>query len=206
MFCKIPFNKLSNSKKVRHHDHLVKPVYVAKDMGTYNKFTCTSGNYLGASCLNCNFRVTQKRNDTPMLFHNFSGYDSSVLLPGMVNCPKRLRKIKIMPKGATGYHMIKYKNLKMIDSCGFMQGSLSALVDLLMKKVDESSSDCKMEDLFPNTIACIKESRFDNAIIPLLTGKLTYPHGLIQNLEDFEKTTTFPSQEDFYSTAVLTDE
>merc|ERR1712240_59956 len=81
--------------------------------------------------------------------------------------------------GATGYHMIKYKNLKMIDSCGFMQGSLSALVDLLMKKVDESSPDCKMEDLFPNTIACIKESRFDNAIIPLLTGKLTYPHGLI---------------------------
>ena len=41
-----------------------------------------------------------------MLFHNFSGYNSSVLLPGMVNLTKRLKKIKIMPKGATGYHII----------------------------------------------------------------------------------------------------
>merc|ERR1711872_344332 len=198
MFCKIGFDKLPKSKKVRRHDQLVKPVYAKEKVGSLTKYTCTSDDYIGFSCLSCNFLVTQKHIDSPMLFHNFSGYNSSVLLPGMVNLTKRLKKIKIMPKGATGYHMIKYKNLKMIDSCGFMQGSLSALVDLLMKKVDNSSSDCKMEDLFPNTVACVKESRFDNAVIPLLTGKLSYPHGLIQNLEDFEKTTAFPSQDDFY--------
>ena len=198
MFCKIGFDKLPKSKKVRRHDHLVKPVYAKEKVGSLTKYTCTSGDYIGVSCLSCNFLVTQKRIDSPMLFHNFSGYNSSVLLPGIVNLTKRLKKIKIMPKGATGYHMIKYKNLKMIDSCGFMQGSLSVLVDLLMKKADKSSSECKMEDLFPNTLACIKESRFNNAVIPLLSGKLAYPHSLIQNIDDFEKTKTFPTQEDFY--------
>ena len=198
MFCKIGFDKLPKSKKVRRHDHLVKPVYAKEKVGSLTKYTCTSDDYIGVSCLSCNFLVTQKHIDSPMLFHNFSGYNSSVLLPGMVNLTKRLKKIKIMPKGATGYHMIKYKNLKMIDSCGFMQGSLSVLVDLLMKKADKSSSECKMEDLFPNTLACIKESRFNNAVIPLLSGKLAYPHSLIQNIDDFEKTKTFPTQEDFY--------
>ena len=61
-----------------------------------------------------------------------------------------------MPKGATGYHMIRYKNLKMIDSCSFMQGSLSALVDLLMKKVDESSSECKMAKCLGWGVRCYK--------------------------------------------------
>ena len=65
-----------------------------------------------------------------------------------------------MPKGATDFHMVRYKYLKMIDSCSFMQGSLSSLVTQLGKKVDENSADRKMEHIFPNTVQTIKESRF----------------------------------------------
>ena len=92
MFCKRAFGRLHRAQKVRHHDHLVHPVYAKEKVDGYTKYTCTSGNYIGASCLACNFRVTQKRADTSMLFHNFSGYDSSVLLPGMVKCRERLKK------------------------------------------------------------------------------------------------------------------
>ena len=88
MFCKIGFDKLPKSKKVRRHDHLVKPVYAKEKVGSLTKYTCTSDDYIGFSCLSCNFLVTQKHIDSPMLFHNFSGYNSSVLLPGMVNLTK----------------------------------------------------------------------------------------------------------------------
>ena len=79
MFCKISFAKLPKNKKCRHHDHSVKPVYVNEIVNGKLKVTCTSGNYIGASCASCNLHVTSKRNDAPMLFHNFSGYDSSAV-------------------------------------------------------------------------------------------------------------------------------
>ena len=34
MFCKIGFDKLPKSKKVRRHDHLVKPVYAKEKVGS----------------------------------------------------------------------------------------------------------------------------------------------------------------------------
>ena len=197
-YCNIAFKTLGNNKKVRHHDHMVKPIFTSKKDGNFTKYTCISGNYVGASCLNCNWFITHKRHDTAVLFHNFSGYDSNVLLPGMVKSKERMKKIKLMPKGGTGYHMIRYKNLKMIDSCSFMQGGLASLVTLLAKKVDENSSDKKMEHIFPNTVQTIRESRFNDQVIPLLKGKLSYPHGLVKGLEDFWRIVTFPSREDFY--------
>ena len=69
-----------------------------------------------------------------------------------------------------------------------------------MKKVDETKSGYKMEDLFPNTVQCIRESRFNEAVIPLLRGKLAYPYNLAQTIDDFEKIDKFPSREDFYDT------
>ena len=57
-----------------------------------------------------------------------------------------------------------------------------------------------MEDLFHNTVQCIRESRFNEAVIPLLRGKLAYPYNLAQSIEDFEKIDRFPSREDFYDT------
>ena len=77
MFCKIGFDKLPKSKKVRRHDHLVKPVYAKEKVASLTKYTCTSDDYIRFSCLSCNFLVTQKHIDSPMLFHNFSGYNSS---------------------------------------------------------------------------------------------------------------------------------
>ena len=68
-----------------------------------------------------------------------------------------------------------------------MNGSLSALVDLLMKKIDDTKPNHKMEDLFPNTVQCIKESRFSEEVLPLLKGKLAYPYNLAQTIDDFER-------------------
>ena len=120
------------------------------------------------------------------------------MLPGIVSDKERLKSIKVTPKGASGYHMIQYKNIKMIDSCSFLQGSLSMLVSLLCKKIDENSPDTSMEKILPNTVQSIRESKFNNDVIPFLTGKLIYPHGLVKNLEDFEKIDTFPNKEAFY--------
>ena len=170
-----------------------------------NRKKSVKGNYIGASCNKCNWSVTHKRNNVSVLFHNFSGYDGPLLISGMVSDKEKLKSIKVTPKGATGYHMIQYKNIKMIDSCSFLQGSLSMLVSLLCKKIDQSSADKSIEKILPITIQSIRESKFNNDVIPFLTGKLIYPHGLVKNLEDFEKINIFPNKEAFYDVLSATE-
>ena len=200
MFCNIDFKELPKNKKVRHHCHMTRPVYedVIYNGGKKIKKKCIKGNFEGAACLSCNWRVTNKRNSVTVLFHNWSGYDSALLMPGFVSDREKIRKIRCTPKGATGYHMVQYKNIKIIDSCSFLQGSLASLVSLLCKKIDSTSPDKTIEKILPITVQAIKDSKFNNDVIPLLTQKLIYPHGLVKKLEDFETIVSFPSKESFY--------
>ena len=55
-----------------------------------------------------------------------------------------------------------------------------------------------MEKTLPLTVQLVKESRFNDTVIPLLTNKLVYPHGLVKKLDDFERITTFPDRDAFY--------
>ena len=43
-----------------------------------------------------------------------------------------------------------------------------------------------------------KKIRFNDQVIPLLKGKLSYPHGLVKNLDDFWKIKALPPKKDFY--------
>ena len=89
MFCNIAFNKIAKNKKIRHHCHMTKPesVYETYIVGNKKKIRrkCVKGNYLGPSCLKCNWEVTHKRNNISVLFHNFSGYDGPLLISGFVS-------------------------------------------------------------------------------------------------------------------------
>ena len=61
-----------------------------------------------------------------------------------------------------------------------MQGSLASLVKLLVKNIDPNSPDKTLEKTLPLTGQLVRESRFNDAVIPLLTNKLVYPHGLVK--------------------------
>ena len=56
----------------------------------------------------------------------------------------------------------------------------------------------KPELTLPLTVQSVKESRFNNEVIPYLFRKLVYPYNLAQSVDDFTKIQTFPTQEDFY--------
>ena len=174
MVCNVLFKDLTNKQKHRHHNHMKKPVFTTEKYKNITVYRCIEGNYIGASCRDCNWKITHKRNNVSVLFHNFSGYDGPLLMSGLVANKNRLKSMNIVPKGATGYHMIQYKNIKMIDSCSFMQGSLSSLVGLLCKNIDPNSPDKTLEKLLPRTVQLVKKSQINNNVIPLLTNKLVW--------------------------------
>ena len=198
-FCNIEFSKLPPNFKHRHHCHYTEPEF---DTFTSNLgmpiWEVVKGNYLGALCNSCNWKATSKRRTMNVLIHNLQCYDGPLLISGMLNSKiEDLKNFSILPKGSTAYHFIQYKNIKLIDSLSFMQGSLSSLVELKAKNIDPDSADKKIEDIFPITVSSIQESDFDNRVIKHMVRKLVYPYNLAKKIEDF-KLEGFPKKSDFY--------
>ena len=196
MFCQVSFASLGHSKfKHRHHNHKVAPVYetrLKRDGSRYENLV--KGNYSGAACHRCNWQVTNLRNSVVCLFHNGSAYDYPILMKGMVKAKSRVKHIKISPKGANSYYQIRYKDVKLIDSLSFLSTSLSSLVENRCKDMDPNNPELTL----PLTIKSLKESRFNDEVIPYLFRKLVFPYNLPQSVEDFYKIKSFPKKEDFY--------
>ena len=201
-YCNIDYTTIPKSMIHKHHDHHKKPVY-----GTPVKLACgkmhypvISGNYVASSCAYCNWQITNKRRIVNVYFHNLSMYDGPLLISGLLQSKlEDFKSFKILPKGASAYHYIQYRNIRFLDSLSFMPGSLSSLVNLLLKKTDTSISDktYALQKVIPTTVKAIRESHFNNDVIPLLTGKLSYPYCLPKKLQDFENINYFPSQDSF---------
>ena len=135
--------------------------------------------------------------------HNFSHYDGPLLLEGMLQSKSDdLANFSILPKGATGYHFVQYKNIRFVDTLSFLQGSLSKLVEKESKKIDTSFTTLSekteaMSKVFPNTVKAVQSSRFKDDVIPLLTRKLVYPYSLPKHIDDFESINYFPDRSAF---------
>ena len=56
-------------------------------------------------------------------------------MKGLTSETERIKHIKVLPKGNTGYINVTYETASFIDSCSFINASLSALVDLKCKNV-----------------------------------------------------------------------
>ena len=200
MYCKKDLSGVDSKKIHRHHSHTTKPIY--KKVENYlgqDLYECVSGNYLGKACASCNWSATSKRTRVNVLMHNMSNYDGPLLISDLVKSRKHdLRGFEITPKGTSAYHCIRYRNICLIDSLSFLQGSISKLVDLHCKQINNNNPEKTIEKILPITTQCIKESRFNNNVIPLLTSKLSYPYNLPRSIDDFTKIRQFPKKESFY--------
>ena len=182
-YCKIDYSTIPKSMIHRHHDHYKIPKYgKARLLAGGKTFRpVISGNYVNSSCALCNWKITNKRRIVNVYFQNFSNYDGPLLISGLLESKvDDFKSFSILPKGATGYYFIQYKNIRFLDSLSFMQGSLSSLVQLLCKKMDTSLHDKTqaVEKVLPITVKAVRESRFDNEVILYLTSKLSYPYSL----------------------------
>ena len=133
--CKHIFTK--QNRKVRDHCHVL-------------------GNYRGAACNTCNLGM-KLPNTIPVVFHNFRGYDSHLL---MQELGKFNKSINIIPNNMEKYMSFsvgntttyydwrkdedvaqEFFNLKFIDSYQFMPSSLAQLVIDLRKSSKDKLAD-----------------------------------------------------------------
>lgn len=105
------FTSLSNTKtrdlyKVRHHCHL-------------------TGEYIGACHSLWNLQLKYKNKAIPCFTHNFTRYDSHLILQGV----KRKLKVKIVPTNSEHYMSVTINNqIKFLDSFQFLPNSLANLI------------------------------------------------------------------------------
>ena len=94
--------------KVRDHSHI-------------------TGEYKGAAHNNCNLKLKLKPYKTPIsvVFHNFKGYDSHLI---MQNIAKVQGRISCIPNNTEKYISFSLGQLKFLDSFQFMASSLENLV------------------------------------------------------------------------------
>ena len=120
--CHESFMNVDNKiDKVRDHDHY-------------------TGEFLGAAHQTCNL-MRQDKKMIPMYAHNFSGYDSSLLIKHLD--PSKLPddvKLNILPLNTEKIRTVRINKFEMLDSYGFLQGSL----DELARNLTKATSDFKI--------------------------------------------------------------
>ena len=152
--------KNSTNPKVRDHCHF-------------------TGQYRGPAHKSCNLKLKIKPGVTkiPVIFHNFKGYDSHLIMQ-KIHTTKG--NITCIPNNAEKYISFSVGQLKFLDSFQFMASSLEKLVDATDK------SDFKL----------IRKEFGDQTEILLRTG--VYPYKYINSLERFNEP-QLPTIDTFYS-------
>ena len=158
-----------------------------------------TGKYRGAAHSNCNLklRINPKTDQIPVIFHNLRGYDAHHLMQAMANLKK---EVKCVANNMEKYITISVDGLRFIDSLNFMQGSLDSLVEVIVKGVEEATSELKDSKL--QYKKKIKEELKITSTLSngsdLLYKKGIYPYEYMDSWAKFSET-SLPKKEDFYS-------
>lgn len=148
----------TKEKKVRNHCHI-------------------TGKYLGSACNGCNLQYKQSLY-MPIIFHNFKGYDSHIILKELksfLDDTSETYEISVIPENMENYMCLsvqKYK-IRFIDSLKFMAESIEKLTSYLPKEKFKYTSEMFGE----NTDIMIK--------------KQVYPYEYFNNFEKFSEPCTF---------------
>ena len=158
-----------------------------------------TGKYRGAAHSECNLKlkIPPKTHQVPVVFHNLRGYDAHHLMQAMANLQK---EVKCVANNMEKYITISVDGLRFIDSLNFMQGSLDSLVEVIVKGVEEATSELKDREL--QYKKKIKEELKITSTLSngsdLLYKKGIYPYEYMDSFEKFSET-SLPKKEDFYS-------
>ena len=119
--CRFSFLTSSNEmEKVRDHDHY-------------------TGEFLGAAHQGCNFGRYDKR-IIPLFAHNYSGYDANLIMKHLD--PSKLpegTKVSALPLNTEKIRTMRIGKFQLLDSYGFLQGSLEELARNLTRESENLS-------------------------------------------------------------------
>ena len=166
--CTVKLSDYGGSKAVRHHDHLIPPVY--KDGELF------SGNYIATICHSCNTQITNKRRIMNVYMHNGGKYDTHLFL-GDVR-PEEKENVFILPKQGNGIYMFKVGNINFIDSLNFLPESLGKLAESLAVGVDIRS------EAFPITYKTLQSMGYNQDVIEKSLCKGAFPY---EHVDDISK-------------------
>ena len=128
--------------------------------------------------------------DFPIIFHNFRGYDSHLIVTALSRPEYRTREIQVIGQNMDRYIQLKWgKNLVFRDSFMFLTNSLESLVQSL-RKTDESKFQY---------LESIIGSRYPKVDFKLLLRKGVFPYEFLSSFDKFNDR-ALPAREAFYST------
>ena len=164
--CKKPF--ASDEEKVLDHDH-------------------RTGLWRYALHNECNlkFRIPMK---IPVIFHNLTSYDEHFIIKNLKS-DDIMRKISVIPQSYEKYKSIMIDNVKFLDSCQFLSGSL----DQLTKNLLNSNYD------FPIVRQVFQKYIDDPEFKNLLFRKSIYCFDYMDSFEKFNNK-QLPDYKEFFST------
>ena len=171
--CSAKFDN-ENVKKVRDHNHI-------------------TGEFRSALCSKCNFALRMRRRVLPVIFHNFKGYDSHILIKGglgqLKDCKlnviaqtreKFMNMTMKVPVDKTKDNAPVFFDIKFLDSFQFMASALSSLAQNLQT--------------FPET-ENLKLS-YPNLTDALIKRKGVFPYAYFDSMSKLDET-SLPSIDKF---------
>ncbi|XP_050060033.1 uncharacterized protein LOC126551227 [Aphis gossypii] len=176
--CHICEEKLYTEDKVRDHDHL-------------------TGLYRGAAHNRCNLNYKVPK-FIPVFFHNFSGYDSHLLVRELGNDTDN---IDLLPNNEDNYisfskkiqYSTKNIELRFLDSYKFLSNSLSELAKS-MKLYNFKILKKWFQKEIPGNLTELQKVY----LFRLLTKKLAFPYDYMNSVDKY-KETKLPPKESFYN-------
>ena len=172
-------------------------------------------NFLRTLCSKCNLAIQSKRQEIPILCHNFSRFDHVFLLKFLNKNWKN--KTHVVAKSSNHIMSVFAPPFVLKDSLKFLSGSLDSNVELLKESCyvtcvnctkDNPCDSCQHQTLtnFLKNFETISKSdmsmvngifcaeRFQDNL-----KKAAFPYSVLSSYEDLKNMVEFPSYETFYS-------
>ena len=142
---------------------------------------------------NCNLNTRKAHTSfVPILFHNFSGYDSLLIFEKLINMATekniKINENDIIAKSSENYISVKIGCLKFLDSYRFLDASLDKLSSTLTSFPSLDANGME-DDLFKRKISYPYEkgNNIESFYKPLKLGRDDYFSTLKQSYPDFEE-------------------